>query len=1194
VKLKRIKAFGFKTFAEPTTIEFGGGGITAIVGPNGSGKSNIVDAFRWVLGETSTRSLRSNKLEDVIFAGNEKRKPLGLAEVSIALENEDRALPIDFGEVEITRRAYRAGESEYFINRTQVRLRDVLDLLMGTGLGPGSYAIVSQGEIDAVLKSKPADRRELFEEAAGISKFLARKHESLRRLEQTEANAIRISDLIAETERRIPELETQVRRAKRYRRVSARVRDLEILSYLRASESRRREREALRESMKGDDERRALAAARVATLGADLADTRTQLYRQELQLEEFRSQAQSRRAELAALETEYAAALARREALEAQSTQTSHDVERVAQERASLERTIANLDEQLAPLDQEALRAREREAAAQGAVADARGRLDAIFTQLRAVESDAAERAARRAERRVQSENLRAEVQRVEAEAHVARERASELALAEGVAAQHYAQSVARVGELEARAAAARDALEAAERESREAHADVLRAQAVHREHVDGVTAAESRLHTIEELENALEGHVPGTRAVIEARQRGELGGIDGVVSNLITIDERYARAMDVAFGARLSNVVTRTAADAERAIEYLNRTELGRATFMPLEKLGQRSSAPRRADAPDLSREAGVIGYAADLVRTDPQYASVVEFLVGNVLVVDTLRTGLRLVRERGFSAVLVTLSGEMIAGGRTISGGRFQRERSILSRRAQATHLREQLAQMRVQLAEYDTRLRAESERSETANAKRDAAREALAGEELRLAEVRAETSARSVEVERLHGTCEQARAALEELLARVRDARQREQSYESSEPAGDRAENERRRLEAELARVREEIVRAEEAQSNESGAAAGVRERAAAAAAQRNAASSRLAMLDQDDERARAARERMLAEVGSLFSQTRTVHERIEGLRRGVSDVDAQLDGARRERESLIDRQTMLEGELHTAEAEERRISGEGESVHTRLTQIEAELGMIVSQFAQNPATDDECRDVDARYRSEPDEVVEELPRLRDELARLSANVNLNADAERDEVAERERFLRAQLDDLSRARETLLQSIREIEQQTQVQFNETFERVAQEFSAVYARLFEGGIARMWQTNPENLSETGIEIAVQPPGKKQMPLPALSGGEQAMTAAALIFALIAVRPSPFYLLDEVDAAMDDANVERFSSMVRELAGESDMVIVTHNKKTMELANRMYGVTMGESGVSSIISAELVSRQPERAAALA
>ncbi|MDP9025161.1 MAG: AAA family ATPase, partial [Candidatus Eremiobacteraeota bacterium] len=279
MKLRKIKAFGFKTFAEPTTLDFTNG-ITAIVGPNGSGKSNLVDAFRWVLGETSNKSLRSGKLEDVIFAGNDKRKPLGLAEVSMTFDNSDHRLATDYSEVELTRRTYRAGESEYFINRNNVRLRDIVELLMGTGLGPGSYSIVSQGQIDSILTSKPTDRRALFEETAGINKFLARKHESMRRLEQTEANAIRINDLIAEIERRIPELDTQVRRAKRYRKVSARVRDLEILSYVRASASRRAERETLRAELEKNEELRGVAAAKAARLGANLAELRTRAYQQ--------------------------------------------------------------------------------------------------------------------------------------------------------------------------------------------------------------------------------------------------------------------------------------------------------------------------------------------------------------------------------------------------------------------------------------------------------------------------------------------------------------------------------------------------------------------------------------------------------------------------------------------------------------------------------------------------------------------------------------------------------------------------------------------------------------------------------------------------------------------------------------------------------------------------------------------------
>ena len=1188
MKLKKIKAFGFKTFAEPTTLEFSGG-ITAIVGPNGSGKSNLVDAFRWVLGETSSKSLRSGKLEDVIFAGNDKRKPLGLAEVSMTFDNSDGKLPTEYSEVEITRRAYRAGDSEYFINRNQVRLRDIVELLMGTGLGPGSYSIVSQGQIDSILVSKPSERRALFEETAGINKFLARKNESLRRLEQTEQNAIRINDLVSEIERRIPELETQVRRAKRYRKVSARTRDLEILAYIRASASRREEREMLRVEIEKNDDVRGAASAKSASLGANLAELRTRTYQAELQLEELRSQAQSRRAELARTEADYAAALARREALEAQSTQTSQDVERVQQEREELGTTIAALEARLEPLAGEVEAARERELAAQTALAHARAQLDSIFTRLREVEAAASTFAAKKAERRVQSENLRAEAERLEGEAHTARERSAHLEIAAGAAAHKYAEREAQLGAFEAHLIEARSRMESAEGGVAQSQAELGHALALHREQIGDVKAAESRLHTIEELENSLEGHVPGTRAVVEAWQRGDLRGIEGIVSNLITTDERYARAMDVAFGARLSNIITTTSEDAERSIEYLNRSEQGRATFLPLDTLANREAKQLTAD---LERTPGVIGYAHALVRTSAQYEGVVRFLVGNVLIVDTLQTGIALVRGRGFRDTIVTLSGEQIAGGGAITGGRFKREKSILARRVQAEGLRVQLVEMRRKLEEFEQRAQTASQAAELAVGERDAARDALAKQELQLAEVRAEMLSLASDVERMHADVETARKVVAELVEKMERSLERERTYEGDEPEALASDEDRHRLEAELARAREEIAQAEAAQADASRLASDLRERSAALTAERDASKARLGMLDQNSERAHVAREQMLAEIASLFEQTRSAHAHVEGLQAGVRELDGKLEIARREREEMSNRQLQLEADVRTAQNEEREAAAGGEHFRTRLAEIEAELGMLVSQFAQNPATDDECKDVEERYKDEADAVVDELPRLREELARLSANVNLNAESERDELAERDTFLRTQMEDLARARETLLESIKEIEQQSQVQFNETFEKVSAAFTEKYAQLFPGGQAKMWQTNPENLSETGIEISVQPPGKKLMPLAALSGGERAMTAAALIFALIAVKPSPFYLLDEVDAALDDMNVERFSDAVRGMAADAQMILVTHNKKTMELADRMYGVTMGEAGVSALVSAELTEREPELALA--
>ncbi len=578
------------------------------------------------------------------------------------------------------------------------------------------------------------------------------------------------------------------------------------------------------------------------------------------------------------------------------------------------------------------------------------------------------------------------------------------------------------------------------------------------------MAAAQSRLHTIEELENSLEGHVPGTRAVVEAWHRGEVRGIEGIVSNLITTDEQFARAMDIAFGARLSNIITATSEDAERAIDFLNMKELGRATFLPLDTLQNRTGRELTQELRDVR---GVIAYAHMLIRTQPQYESIVRFLVGSVLVVDTLQTGIHLVRNRGLRDTIVTLSGEQIAGGGAITGGRYQREKSILSRRVQAQTLREQLSEMHARLARLEAGVHQATRISENAIRSRDQAKEALQSAEVMLTEVRGEMAGAGADIERMQSEFEAARIHLEDLQHQAVRARERERQLEVAQPEETRSDEDRVRLEGALAKSREHIAQAEAAQSEVSARAGNMRERFAALSAEREGAKARLGILDQDSERAQAAREQMVCEISNLTAQTQRSAEHLETLRARVTQSDSAFENARRQRETLTDEVTRLESAVRSAELEEREAQAGGERHRTRLAEIEAELGMLVSQFAQNPATEQECRDVEERYKEEPDAAAEDLARLREDLARLS-NVNLNAEADREELAQRETFLREQLDDLSRARETLLQSIREIELQTQAKFNETFEQVAAAFSEMYARLFTGGEARMWQTNP------------------------------------------------------------------------------------------------------------------------------
>jgi len=1177
VKLKSLRIFGFKTFAEQTALAFEPG-ITALVGPNGSGKSNLVDAIRWVLGEQSSKSLRSTKTEDVIFAGNERRKPLGMAEVALTFSNDDGAMKIDASEVQITRRAYRAGESEFFINRQSVRLRDVIELLMGTGLGPGSYAIVSQGQIDAILAAKPSDRRSLFEETAGINKFLARKNESLRRLEQTEQNGIRVNDLVQEIAARVPELETQARRARRFRKASARLRDLEILSYLRASASRRTERETLQASLETHEVERAGAAAQAAAADARLTTLRTELYTRERALEALRDEAMEARSGLAERESLQAGLSARRDALVAQSSQITGDRERAEAERAELHALVARLDAEVEPRARELEAHREREAAAQAALLTARAALDAIFTALREAEAAAAADATTEARRRAELTAVHAEYERVEREAFELRGEAETRSERAATLARDLAAARESLASLETRSVAARAVSAHADERVRLAQAALAGGQAAYRAATSELASTEARLHTIEELEATLEGHVPGTRAVLEATKRGDFGGIVGVVSNLIRVDEAYARALDIAFGGALSNIVTETAEDAERAIAFLRARELGRATFLPLDTLNDRPGR-NPGDAP---RSRGVIGYAHVLVEpTKPTYARVVSFLIGRILVVETLEVGVRLVRGEGFRDAIVTLDGDEIRSGGAMTGGRYKRERSILSRRAQARTLSEAVPRLRAELEAARTATTAASDEGVAAARDRDDAHRLENELAIGMRDAHARLENLAAESARLRDEIAAMLARATERDAQTAAARERLVALDRPIVDPTTANAEREWLEVALAQARETIARAQDAERAVAADIASSREKVASLVARRDGACGRLGLLDADRERASTARESMTAELDSLAARIASGGDGLAAARERVADVDVRETAARRERETLAGGVAQLESDVRVAQNAEREAARASEGGRLRLAEIDAELGMLTAAFAQNPATADECADVEARYASEQGDFTAEIARLRDELARLQ-NVNLNADAEIEELVERERFLREQLDDLGRARETLLASIGEIEAQSQEQFNATFALVKTAFEAVYGQLFPGGQAKMWQTDSEKLSETGIEISVQPPGKRMMPLATLSGGERAMAASALIFALIRVKPSPFYLLDEVDAALDDANVERFSALVRETGSSAQLLIVTHNKKTMELAERMYGVTMSEPGISSVISADL------------
>ncbi|HEV2038069.1 MAG TPA: chromosome segregation protein SMC [Candidatus Eremiobacteraceae bacterium] len=1167
--------FGFKTFAERTHLDFHPG-VSAIVGPNGSGKSNFVDAVRWVLGEQSARQLRGARMDDVIFAGNSQRRPLGMAEVTLTFDNADGALPTPFAELAITRRAYRSGESEFFLNKSQVRLRDITDLLLGTGLAAELAAIVSQGEIDAILSAKPEARRELFEGVAGTARYRSRKREAQRRLEQTAVNALRLNDLLIELEKQIPAIEQQVRRAKRYQKVNQQLRDFEILSYVRKTVARRDERARIVESL-GTDENEAAAAARHhSELQAAVNKARADEYQASLALDERNATHTKLAEDLQAHASEHAAAVARSaelhrscEALERDVDASAHAatqadarlstaVEDLRRSRESRDEAL-NQAESAAALEAAGTADWERAYAALRTVEDARMRAVAQSTE----SNSAAAAKAAEFERLMDSAKLlAAEIDATQAALERSRAREMEIAADVATLDAQLVQLTAAQAKAEEAASAAASRLEELRQARESAHAQR--------------TQLSAKRDALAQFETGAAGAPSGTRELLDAAKAGKLAGVMGTVASQIRVDDRYATAIDAALGVRAHDVIVRSLANAKAAMQLLKSKQAGRATLIALESL-----APARAPAKPAGAKQ-IIGRAADLVRCDATVKAAVEQALGQTFVAATLDDAFDCA-ERVPEAAFVTLEGDVIRGGIISSGA------GIGPVSAHAA------------LAALELDMKTSEQGALAADVAVNDALKALAAAHNHLEQRKHELmtlalrqhDAQSAREHHVHE-----RAALEQRLVSVRtrsdELASQSALVRSAVQAGrEAAAKLAGEVEALEARRGEALATSDALAHDLNDVRAGHRSAAAHAAA----LVERVAQLSDDVESARAELERAVAQRKERLSslarmreeraQSAADVERLAGFRKAaekaLAAVAVEVQQLREQRDARAKHARELDAAYAQEEHHSREQSLELERLHIRLAEIDAELALLQQTFSQNPATPHECNDVEARYQDFDGDSDAQVRRLREELLRLG-NVNLNALEDRAATLERCEFLRQQLRDLEEARSGILASIAEIDAESLRKFNAAFEKVAVAFSETFTRLFNGGSAKIWVSEAEDPTEAGIEISAQPPGKKMQNLNLLSGGERALTAVALIFATLQVRPSPFYIFDEIDAALDEANVGRFGVQLAELAGNgrSQIIIITHNKATMTLVDRMYGVTMSEPGVSNVLSLSL------------
>ncbi len=1190
--LKRLEMFGFKSFAEKTELEFGPG-ITAVVGPNGSGKSNVADAIRWVLGEESARALRGGQMSDVIFAGSDGKKAMGYAQVSLVLDNSDGQLGVGFNEVMVTRRVDRSGEGEYFINQVPCRLKDVHDLFLDTGVGKENYSIIGQGKIDEILSSKPEDRRAIFEEAAGIARYKARKKEAQRRLEETEQNLLRITDVIGELETQIDSLAEAAARAERYSELNGELTRLDIgllahgLAKVAEKVQRQQEEHQRLVERQREIEARMQAADEAAEVARNLAESLEQelavLSTEVMEASTRMERAESRLA-LAQQEQKVAAAEGRR--LDAELASLESKLEAVTKEIAQLDDEVSRLEEEVRRTEAELAARRDAQRAAQAEVAEANRQVEAhkrrIVELLQAEaekrnRAEAAERAGEEAARRM--EKLRGERQQAEAEAEQARKAADEVA--------------ARQVSLAAERDRLNGELASIRRERQEAEQKLQELQqkgSALREELQGCT---SRLGAIEEMMNAFEGYQKGARTVLQGREKGLpfFADVLGAVAEVIRTEPQYEKAIEVALGGNIQNIITATDAGAKQAIEHLKRTGGGRATFLPLNTI---RPAGFRPDEEKQFREApGIIGVAVDLVRFDERFRPAIASLLGRVLIAEDMDAALAFGRKSGMRYRIVTLDGELLAPGGALTGGSLGgRGSGLLSRERERDELTARIGQLKAELE------RARKDYEEV-RSQRAALEEQIQAKEQELRAVETRITQAEGEADRLAA---EARRWAETLRGFDEQARQIEADAEAERASAGKLREElaqlsaeRERLEAEVDRMTaegqarlaeldqkaQELTEIQVKLAELSQELRGVRQQIARLETERETLQADRAEREEQKaetvrrlEQAAADIEAARAEVQEAGEAKLRAEEQRSRVQRRKFEALEQVNERERELRSLRRQQTEAHNKLQQSEVEMARLQMEQESLITRLDE---QHGLTPAEVAGRALQDEEV--AFARERTHE---------LREQIRELGP-VDLGAIEEYRNARQRLDFLNQQKTDLEEAKSSLYRAVEELDKRIKTHFLESFQTIRREFQRVYQELFEGGKADLQLLDEEDLLETGVEIIAQPPGKKPQPLSLLSGGERAMTAIALLFALLRVKPTPFVVLDEVEAALDEANVERVSKYLRNFSAQGyQFICITHQRGTMEAADALYGVTMEGTGVSRVVSVRLVDLERE------
>ncbi len=1175
MRLKALEMQGFKSFPDKTVLEFGKG-ITAVVGPNGSGKSNISDGVRWVLGEQSTKTLRGSRMEDVIFGGTSQRKALGYAEVTLRLDNTDRGLNNDKDEVSVTRRYYRSGESEYKINGEVCRLRDIHELFMDTGLGRDGYSMVGQGRIADLVSARSSQRRDMLEEAAGISHFRYRRADANRRLDQAEENLVRLRDILAELEGRIGPLKTQSEKALKFLALADEKKTLEIGLWLHTIEKSRN-------GLKEQEHKLSLATSQYEMTENELIELIEKIEAAIKETQDITLEVERLRQTIAESEEE-AAVIDGKIAVEKNTIEhNTQTIERISGDMGDSEQSLAETDAQIENAQKNIADNEAKIAAKKEELSKEIERLNSLLgknnensEKAREINEKLTAAAMKAADIRV--EKSTAMSTRTELDTRIK-------SIDEVIETRGGVLDNLKLEETAAKAELDRLNAEAAEHENAlEGYRMIIgtRGDKVERlrKEIDSVNLdiyqKNARIKMLDDLEKNLDGYAGSVQKVIKEANRGFLKGIHGTLSQLITAPAEYAVAIETALGAAIQNIVTDNENTAKRAINYLKDNRAGRATFLPLTSVKSRPFTEK-----GLEKCEGFVDMADKLLEYDAKYAEIIGSLLARTAVVDNIDNGIEMAKKYSYRFKIVTLDGQVLNAGGSMTGGSRGSGTGFLSRANEVDGLKEKVSALEKQLDEKQAVFKSLSEELALVQAELDAS-------EAELIKVQENIIRADGEMKLISDRYAAAKGHIDELEAEKSRAKQRiAEAFATEEKA-----------EKELAEVNEETeaLTASLTELNEEKESIDkLREESGEV---QNALNLEIVSMRKEIEADNEIIEECLRRKDAFSKRTDRLNAEIEEINRlneetaaNIAQLETQAATLRanavetKEKiTALIEKRTQAEGESTSLRNKEREKNNEREKLTAELARLEERRDSMQRELetAQNKLYDE--YQLTLREAVEMDIVLEDIPQAQRTLQEIKnkirglGNVNVGAVEEYKEVSERYEYMSGQLADIEKSKAELTKLIEELTGKMAERFREQFRRINNKFGDTFRDLFDGGKAELVLDDPQDVLECNINIRVQPPGKNVQNIDLLSGGEKGLAAIALLFAILKVTPAPFCIFDEVEAALDDVNVSRYASYVRNMTDSTQFILITHRRGTMDEADMLYGVTMQEEGVSKLL----------------